>query len=132
MKGIASSIHRGLPIGARLNCVDNSGAKIVQIIMVPGRMGTKRKIPSAGIGDMVIVSVKKGKIEMRNQIFYAIIVRQRAPIRRPDGTRLEFEDNAVVITTPKGETKGSVIKGAVAKEAAERWPRIAATSSIIV
>ena len=132
MKGISSSIHRGLPVGARLNCVDNSGAKIVQIIMVPGRLGTKRRSPAAGIGDMVIVSVKKGKIEMRNQIFYAVIVRQRAPIRRVDGTRLEFEDNAVVITTPKGETKGSVIKGAVAKEAAERWPRIAATSSIIV
>jgi large subunit ribosomal protein L14 len=45
---------------------------------------------------------------------------------------LEFEDNAAVITTPTGEMKGSDIKGPVAREAAERWPRIAAIASIIV
>jgi large subunit ribosomal protein L14 len=45
---------------------------------------------------------------------------------------VEFEDNAAVITTPTGETKGSDIKGPVAREAAERWPRIAAIASIIV
>jgi hypothetical protein len=43
-----------------------------------------------------------------------------------------FEDNASVITTEEGETKGSDIKGAVAREAAERWPRIAATASTII
>jgi large subunit ribosomal protein L14 len=45
---------------------------------------------------------------------------------------VEFEDNAAVITTPTGETKGSDIKGPVAREAAERWPRIAAIASMIV
>jgi large subunit ribosomal protein L14 len=43
-----------------------------------------------------------------------------------------FEDNAAVITTEEGETKGTDIKGPVAREAAERWPRISATASVIV
>ncbi|MCK4435400.1 uL14 family ribosomal protein, partial [Candidatus Bathyarchaeota archaeon] len=43
-----------------------------------------------------------------------------------------FEDNAAVIITTEGEMKGSEIKGPVAKEAAERWPRIASAASIIV
>jgi large subunit ribosomal protein L14 len=45
---------------------------------------------------------------------------------------VHFEDNAAVITTEEGETKGSDIKGPVAREAAERWPRIAATASTII
>jgi large subunit ribosomal protein L14 len=45
---------------------------------------------------------------------------------------VSFDDNACVVVTPEGEVKGSDIKGAVAREAAERWPRIAATASIIV
>jgi large subunit ribosomal protein L14 len=76
--------------------------------------------------------VKKGTPEMRRQVIYAVIVRQRRPFRRADGTWVQFEDNAAVITTEEGETKGSDIKGAVAREAAERWPRIAATASTII
>ena len=45
---------------------------------------------------------------------------------------ISFEDNAAVITTEEGETKGTDIKGPVAREAAERWPRIAATASTII
>jgi len=45
---------------------------------------------------------------------------------------VQFEDNAAVIVTETGETKGSIIKGPVALEAAERWPRISANASIIV
>lgn len=132
MKGIAGKQKRGLPAGAKLECVDNTGAKVVQIISVVGYHGVKNRIPSAGVGDMLVVSVKKGTPEMRRQILNAVIVRQRRPFRRPDGTMVQFEDNAAVITTPKGETKGSEIKGPVAREAAERWPRIAATASIIL
>jgi large subunit ribosomal protein L14 len=69
---------------------------------------------------------------MRKQVVYAVIVRQKRPFRRPDGTMVQFENNAAVITTEAGEVKGSDIKGPVAKEAAERWPRIAAVASIIV
>ena len=63
---------------------------------------------------------------------FAVIVRQRCPMRRPYGTMVYFEDNAVVITTETGETKGTDIKGPVAREAAERWPRVSATANTIV
>ncbi len=132
MKGIAGKQTRGLPTGARLICADNTGAKIVEIIQVINYHSVARKYPSAGIGDMVIVSVKKGSPDMRKKVFPAVIVRQKMPFRRANGTVVQFEDNACVITTPTGETKGSEVKGAVAREAAERWPRIAAISSIIV
>ena len=132
MKGIAGRQTRGLPKGAYLSCIDNTGARVVQIVDVPKYHGTLRRYPSAGIGDLLVVSVKKGTPEMRKQLVYAVIVRQKRPFRRSDGVMVQFEDNAVVITTPTGETKGTDIKGLVAREAAERWPRIAATASIIV
>ncbi len=132
MKGIAGRQTRGLPTGARLICADNTGAKEVEIIQVLKYHGVARKYPSAGVGDMVVVSVKKGSPDMRKKVFPAVIVRQRRPFRRADGTWVQFDDNAAVIVTPTGETKGSEIKGPVAREAAERWPRIAAIASIIV
>ena len=132
MKGIAGRAMRGLPIGAQLECIDNTGAKVVQIVMTPKLKGTHTRYPRAGIGDMIIISVKKGAVDMRRQLMKAVIVRQRRPFRRSDGTMVQFEDNAAVIVTDTGETKGSMIKGPVALEAAERWPKIAATASIIV
>lgn len=123
---------RGLPVGARLTCIDNTGAKIVQIIMVQKIKGVHRRTPTAGVGDLVIVSVKKGATEMRRQILKAVIVRQRRPFRRPDGIMVQFEDNAAVLVTDTGETKGTMIKGPVAIEAAERWPKIAALAATIL
>ncbi len=132
MKGLPGKQTRGIPKGARLACIDNTGAKIVEVVEVPKYHGVHRRYPSGGIGDMLVVSVKKGTPQMRRQIINAVIVRQKRPFRRADGTMVQFEDNAVVITTPTGETKGSDIKGPVAREAAERWPRIAATASTII
>ena len=133
MRGIPGSVSRGLPTGARLDCVDNTGAKIVEIINVPKLGGTKRRYPAAGVGDIITISVKKGTPEMRRQILKAVIVRQKRPYIRPDGTTVIFEDNACVIINPDdGEVKGSQIKGPVAREAAMRWPRVSATASTIV
>lgn len=132
MKGIAGRMTRGLCIGSQLTCADNTGAKIIQIVSATRYHGTHRRYGRAGIGDLVVVSVKKGAPELRRQVLYAIIIRQRRPFRRPDGLIVSFEDNAAVITTPEGETKGTDIKGPVAREAADRWPRIAALASIIV
>ena len=132
MKGIPGKQTRGLPVGARLLCADNTGAKIVQIVSVPKYKGVHRRLPSAGIGDLLVVSVKKGTPDMRRKLMHAVIIRQKRPFRRPDGTMVSFEDNAVVITTPGGEPKGSDIKGPVAREAAERWARVAALASTIV
>ncbi len=132
MKGVSARVTRGVPVGARLTCADNTGAKEVEVVSVLKYKGVRRRYPSAGIGDILVVSVKKGTPEMRRQLVNAVIIRQKRPYRRNDGLRVAFEDNACVITTPEGETKGSEIKGPVAREAADRWPRIATISSIIV
>ncbi|MGB0653295.1 MAG: 50S ribosomal protein L14 [Thermoplasmatota archaeon] len=133
MRGIPGSVTRGLPKGARLDCIDNTGAKVVEIIAVPKIGGTARRYPAAGVGDLIKITVKKGTPEMRRQILDAVIVRQKRPFKRPDGTTVLFEDNAcVIINAQDGEVKGSQIKGPVAREAAARWPRVSATASTIV
>lgn len=132
LKGLPGKQVRGIQTGSELTVIDNTGAKVIQVIAVPGYHGVSRRYPRAGVGDMVVASVKKGTPEMRKQVVYAVIVRQRRPFRRADGTMVSFEDNAAVITTDTGETRGTEIKGPVAREAAERWPRIAATASAII
>lgn len=61
-----------------------------------------------------------------------VVVRQRRPWRRLDGTFIYMEDNACIITNPKGEMKGSQITGPVCKEAAELWPKVSSNSDAIV
>ena len=125
-------LSQGVQTGTHVNVTDNSGARTAMIIGVPGYKGRLRRLPKASVGDKVIVTVKKGTPETRKQVFPAVVVRQRKPYRRPDGTWVSFEDNAVVIITPEGAPKGSEIRGPVAREAAERWPRIANLASIVV
>ncbi|UCE11299.1 MAG: 50S ribosomal protein L14 [Candidatus Thorarchaeota archaeon] len=125
-------IARGLPIGAKVLCADNSGAKELRIITVLGYKGKLRKLGKAGIGDRVNVSVTKGKQELRKQVLQAVIVRQRKPFRRPDGTWMQFEDNAAVLIKPGGEPQGSELRGPMAREVTLRWPRVAAIASKIV
>ncbi|KUO39276.1 MAG: 50S ribosomal protein L14 [Hadesarchaea archaeon DG-33-1] len=123
---------RALPAGARLACVDNTGAKELQIISVVDYKGVRRRMPKAGVGDHIVASVKKGTPEVRKQIVRAIVVRQAKEYRRVDGMHIKFEDNAAVLITPEGAPRGSEIKGPVAREAAERWPRVAGIASIVV
>jgi large subunit ribosomal protein L14 len=125
-------ITRALPTTATLICADNTGAKILKIAQVTKYKGRHSRQPAAAVGDIVTVTVKKGASELRKQIFGAVIVRQKYPIRRLNGSRISFEDNAAVLVTPEGEIKGTDIKGPVAAEAAERWPRIANLASLIV
>ena len=134
-KGMIGQKHktsRGLPVGSIVKCTDNTGARALRIIQVIGYKGRLRRVPSATVGEMIIVSVRKGTPDMRKKIFQAVVVRQRKPYRRADGTWIQFEDNAAVIMTTEGEMRGSEARGPVAKEAAERWPRIASAASIIV
>jgi len=125
-------INAGLQVGSRVHTADNSGAKEVLIIGVPSYKGRLRRLSFAGVGDIVVVSVKKGTPNMRRQIVHAVIVRQKRPFRRPDGTWIAFEDNAVVIVNPDGTPRGSEIRGPIAKEAAERFPRIANLATLII
>lgn len=130
--GQRPKISRGLPTGCIVKCTDNTGAKELRMIQVMGYKGRLRRLPSAAVGDMIVVSVRKGTPDMRKKIFRAVVVRQRKPYRRAEGDWVQFEDNAAVVMTPEGEMRGSEIRGPVAKEAAERWPRIASAASIIV
>ncbi|MEM0198724.1 MAG: uL14 family ribosomal protein, partial [Desulfurococcaceae archaeon] len=72
-------VNTGLQVASRVKVADNSGAKEVTIIGVPGYRGRLRRVPRAGVGDLVVVSVKKGTPEMRKKIFKAIVIRQRRP-----------------------------------------------------
>ena len=125
-------VTRGLPMGSRLVCADNTGAKELKLVNVRGYHGRLRRVPSAAVGDMVMVTVMKGAPDLRKQVFAAVVVRQARVLRRPDGSRLAFDDNAAVIMTPEGELKGTEIRGPVAREAAERWPRVANLASTVV
>lgn len=132
MKAMTSNVTRVLPIGARLQCVDNTGAREVEIVSVKGYKGVRRRLATAGVGDMIIISVKKGTVDMRKEVMTAVVVRQKKEYKRADGLRVKFEDNAAVIISPEGTLKGSEIRGPVAKEAAERWPGIGSAASTIV
>jgi large subunit ribosomal protein L14 len=125
-------VTRALPVTASLICADNTGAKVLKIVQVTKYKGRHSRLPSAAVGDFVTVTVKKGPAELRKQIYGAVIIRQKYPIRRLNGTRVIFEDNAAVLVTQEGEIKGTDIKGPVAAEAAERWPRIANLASMII
>merc|ERR1719201_2734631 len=115
-----------------MNCADNTGAKNLYIVAVKGIQGRLNRLPAAGVGDMVMCSVKKGKPELRKKLMPCVVVRQRKAWRRKDGVYLYFEDNAGVIVNPKGEMKGSAITGPIGKEAADLWPRIASNAGSIV
>ncbi len=133
MKALKANVTKALPMGAFLPTCDNSGAKLVQIFSVKGGKTVRRRSPSAGVGDLIQASVKAGKPEMRKQVVFAVIVRQKKEYRRPDGSRIKFEDNAVVVVKDeKGNPKGTIFKGPVAKEACDRWPPLAKVARIIV
>ncbi|MBI2125229.1 50S ribosomal protein L14 [Candidatus Woesearchaeota archaeon] len=133
MKALKANVVRGLPVEARVPACDNSGAKLLKIFSVVGSKTVKGRVASAGVGDLVMASVKKGKLEMRKTVVYAVIVRQRKEYRRRDGTRIKFEDNAaVVLKDEKGNPKGTIFKGPIAKEVAERWPAVAKVASMVV
>ncbi len=118
--------------GARLECADNTGAKELGIVSVIGYKGTRRRMAKAGVGDMFVGSVKKGKPELRKQIVHGIVIRQRKEYRRINGMRVKFEDNAAVLVSPEGEPQGSEIRGPLAREAAEKWPQVAGIATIVV
>ncbi len=133
MKPVKARISKGLQVGSLVKTCDNSGAKILKIISVKGYKSVHGRVASAGVADLVQASVKSGSPEMRKQVVLAVIVRQKKPYRRLTGERICFEDNAaVVLKDDKGNPKGTMIKGPVAKEACERWPGISKIASIIV
>ncbi len=104
---------------SRMKVADNSGAKEVLCIRVLG--GTGRRY--ASVGDKVIVSVKdampNGNVK-KGQVSPAVVVRTRKEIRRPDGSYIRFDDNAVVLLNQAGEMRGTRIFGPVGRELREK------------
>lgn len=133
MQAIKARVTNALNQGAWVDVCDNSGAKIIKIVSVINKKTSKGRPQAAGVGDLVLGAVKSGDPSMRKQVVYAIIVRQKKEYRRPDGTRIKFESNAAVVSKDeKGNPKGTIFKGPIAKEACDRWPAIAKVARIIV
>ncbi len=132
MKAISSRTGKALQVGSKLKCVDNSGAKVLRIISVRGYKGIRRTRPSAGVANLVMCKVESGNEKVRHQVFKAVIVRQKKEFRRPDGMRIEFEDNAAVLVNDKFDPTGSTIKGPIAKEVVQRFKTIGKIASTIV
>ncbi len=104
----------------KLNIADNTGAKLVQVIKVLG--GSRRRY--AAIGDLVVVSVKSAeprKMVKKKEVLHALIVRQRNPFRRKDGSYIRFDENAaVIVEKEKKEPKGGRIFGPIPREIADK------------
>ena len=99
----------------RLRVADNTGAKELLVIRCLG--GSVRK--TASIGDIVVCSVKAatpGGTVKKGDVVKAVIVRTKYGIRRPNGTYIKFDDNAVVIIKDDKTPRGTRIFGPVARE----------------
>jgi large subunit ribosomal protein L14 len=132
MKAKQAHTPRALATGSRLICADNTGAREVQIVSVFGYHGVRRRQPKMGLGDIATVSVKKGTPDMRRKLVRAVVIRQRKEMRRPSGLRVSFDDNAIVVVDEKNEPRGTENKGPVAREVAERFPKIGSMATMIV
>jgi len=102
-----------------LSVADNTGARIIQCIRVLG--GTKRRY--ARIGDIIVGSVKIAeprKTVKKKEVIRAVVVRQRAPFRRRDGSRIRFDENAAIIIDSNKEPRGGRIFGPVPRELREK------------
>src|SRR3989344_954437 len=133
MKPLKARVTKGFQKDSRIPVCDNSGAKEIRVISFKGYKGVKSRNPCGSVADFITASVVKVNLEMRKKVVYAIIIRQRKEYRRSNGMRIKFEDNAaVVLKDDKGNPKGTIIKGPVAKEAADRWPGVAKLASIIL
>jgi large subunit ribosomal protein L14 len=99
----------------RLNVADNSGAKVIRLINIPG--SSKRRY--AHLGDIVVCNVREAapnSVVRKGEVVRAVIIRQAQPLRRPDGTYIKFDDNAAVLIQDNLLPRGTRIFGPVARE----------------
>jgi large subunit ribosomal protein L14 len=107
----------------RLTVADNSGAKEVLCIRVLG--GTHRRY--ASVGDKIVVSIKSAlpaSEAKKGTVSKAVVVRTKKEIRRPDGSYIRFDDNAVVLLNSVDEIRGTRIFGPVARELRDNYMKI--------
>ncbi len=133
MKALSSRVTKGLVPTSTITCADNSGAHTLMMIGVIGRSAARKgRMPAAGIGDVIIASVKTGTPQMVKKKVRAVIIRQKQTIRRANGLRVKFEDNAGVLVTDADIAVGTEIKGAMAREVVERYIKLAGIASRVI
>ncbi|MDE1873840.1 MAG: uL14 family ribosomal protein [Candidatus Micrarchaeota archaeon] len=132
MRALSSRISRTLVPMSTMTCADNSGAMIFKIINKLGKGHAHGRLAAAGLGDIVIASVIKGTPTYLKKPVRVVIVRQKAPIRRGNGMRLRFEDNAGIMIGDDNLPIGTEVKGAIAREVVERFVKVAGIASRIV
>lgn len=132
MKGLSSRISKTLVPGSILTCADNSGVAEFKIIGKLGKGYRHGHLAASGVGDVVVASVVKGSPNYIKKVVKVVIIRQKAPIRRANGMRVRFEDNAGVMVGDDLLPIGTEIKGPVAREAVERIVKLAGIASKIV
>ena len=107
-----------LPVGASLNSADNSGAKGLKLVGIPG---SRKKL--AKTGDVITVVIKgvysTGTVK-DHTVAKAVIVRTKKETRRNDGSYIRFDDNAAVLINPDGSIVGTRIFGPIAREIRDR------------
>ena len=106
-------------VATRLQVADNSGAKVIECINVPGGTGKRY----ATIGEIIVASVKQAAPAAqvkKGDVVKAVIVRVAKPYRRPDGSYIRFDENAGVILSDASNPRGTRIFGPVARELRER------------
>lgn len=106
-------------IATRLQVADNSGAKEIECINVPGGTGKRY----ASVGEIIVASVKQAVPAAqvkKGEVVRAVIVRVAKPYRRPDGSYIRFDENAGVILSDASNPRGTRIFGPVARELRER------------
>jgi large subunit ribosomal protein L14 len=108
---------------SRLTVADNSGAKEVLCIRVLGGTGKRY----ASIGDTIVVTVKSalpsGEVK-KGTVSKAVVVRTKKEVRRPDGSYIRFDNNAVVLLNNAGEIRGTRIFGPIPRELREKYMKI--------
>jgi len=107
-----------LQMQSMLQVADNSGARKIMMI---GVLGQPKQY--AEVGDVIRASVKQAQprgLVRKGDVVKAVIVRTKAPIRRPDGSYLRFDDNAAVIIDDQNNPRGTRVFGPVARELREK------------
>ncbi|HIH50126.1 MAG: uL14 family ribosomal protein [Candidatus Micrarchaeaceae archaeon] len=133
MKGLSTTIPKNLIPSSVLTCADNSGARTLMIINRIGKGGGRKgRYSKSGICDVVIASVKSGTPQYVKKKVRVMIIRQKSPIRRANGMRVRFEDNAGILVTESNLAVGTEVKGAMAREVVERYVKLAGIASRVV
>jgi large subunit ribosomal protein L14 len=112
-----------IQLRTRLNVADNTGAKILMCFHI--MIGSKRNFGQ--LGDIIVGVVKEAeprRIVKKHEVVRALIIRQRSPYRRQDGSYIRFDDNAVVLLNNLNEIRGTRIFGPVARELRDNYMKI--------